>query len=92
MVGVANDDDDDDDDDDGDISNNIITTIKDRILYAPIVILSAKDNQKLSKLSNQNLQELTDCLFLIIPTLMTMLKSIKIKGIIYQKVLLIIIT
>ena len=76
MVGVAN------DDDDGHISNNIITTIKDRILYVPIVILSTKDSQKLSKLSNQNLQELTDCLFLFIPTMMTMLKSIKLKGII----------
>ena len=86
MLGVAN-----DDDDDGDISNNIITTIKERILCVPIVILSAKDSQKLSKLSNQNLQELTDCLFLFIPTMMTILKSIKLKGIIYQKVLLIII-
>ena len=86
MVGVANDDDDDH------ISNNIITTIKDRILYVPIVILSTKDSQKLSKLSNQNLQELTDCLFLFIPTMMTMLRSIKLKGIIYQMVLLIIIT
>ena len=85
MVGVANDDDDDH------ISNNIITTIKDRILYVPIVILSTKDSQKLSKLSNQNLQELTDCLFLFIPNMMTMLRSIKLKGIICQMVLLIII-
>ena len=31
-------------------SNNIIFPIKDTKLYAPVVTLSAKDNQKLSKL------------------------------------------
>ena len=32
-------------------SNNIIFTIKDTKLYIPVVTLSARDNQKLSKLS-----------------------------------------
>ena len=31
-------------------SNNIIFTIKDKKLYVPVVTLSTKDNQKLSKL------------------------------------------
>ena len=31
-------------------SNNIIFTIKDTKLYVPVVILSTRDNQKLSKL------------------------------------------
>ena len=30
--------------------NNIIFTMKDKILYVPVVTLSVKDNQKLSKL------------------------------------------
>ena len=34
-------------------SNNIIFTIKDTKLYHPAVTLSAKDNQKLSKLLNK---------------------------------------
>ena len=37
------------DNDDGDNSQNIIFTVKYTKLYIPIVILIAKDNQKLSK-------------------------------------------
>ena len=43
LLCAAGDDDDDDDDD------NIILTIKDK-LYVPVVTLSVRDNQKLSKL------------------------------------------
>ena len=35
--------------------NNIIFTIKDTKLYVPVVILSAKDNKKLSKLLSKGL-------------------------------------
>ena len=35
---------------DNDKANNIISTIKDRKLYVPVATLSAKSNQKLSKL------------------------------------------
>ena len=35
---------------DNDQANNIISTIKDTKLYVPVVTLSAKNNQKLSKL------------------------------------------
>ena len=38
------------------ISNNIIFTIKDTKLYVPIVTLSAKDNQKLSKLLSEGFE------------------------------------
>ena len=38
------------DSDDGANSNNIVFTIKETKLYAPVVTLPAKDNQKLSKL------------------------------------------
>ena len=37
-------------DDDNDNDDNIVFTIKDTKLYVPEVILSARDNQKLSKL------------------------------------------
>ena len=36
--------------------NNIIFTIKDTELYVPVVTLSAKDNQKLSKLFSKGLE------------------------------------
>ena len=36
--------------------NNIIFTIKDTKLYVRVVTLSAKDNQKLSKLFNKGLE------------------------------------
>ena len=35
---------------DNDKANNIISTMKDRKLYVPVATLSAKNNQKLSKL------------------------------------------
>ena len=44
MLGVTNNENDDDAN-----SNKIIFTIKDAKLYVPVVTLSAKDNQKLSK-------------------------------------------
>ena len=34
---------------DNDNANNIISTIKDRKLYVPVITLSARDNQNLSK-------------------------------------------
>ena len=37
-------------------SNNIILTIKDIKSYAPVVTLSAKDNQKLSKLLSKGFE------------------------------------
>ena len=37
-------------------SNNIIFTIKDTKLYVPIVTLSKRDNQKLSKLLGKGLE------------------------------------
>ena len=37
-------------------SNNIIFTIKDKKLYFPVVTLSTKDNQKLSKLLSQGFE------------------------------------
>ena len=37
-------------------SNNVIFTIKDTILYVPVVILSDKDNQKLSKLLSKGFE------------------------------------
>ena len=36
--------------------NNIILIIKDTKLYVPVVILSAKDNQKLSKLLSKGFE------------------------------------
>ena len=95
--------------------NNVIYTIKDSKLYILIDTLSAKDNQKLSKLLrkgfersvcwieykakcenknttneyryfwNQTLYKLTDCLSWF--TDITILKGIKPKVVIYQKVL-----
>ena len=46
------------DNDDGANSSNIIFTIKDPKLYVPLVTLSAKDNQKLSKLLRKGLKRL----------------------------------
>ena len=37
-------------------SNNIIFTIKDTKLYVPVVILSTRDNQKLSKLLSKGFE------------------------------------
>ena len=37
-------------------SNNIIFTIKDTKLYVPVVTLSAKDNEKLSKIVSKGFQ------------------------------------
>ena len=39
-----------------DDANNIIFTIKDTRLYVPVVILSARDNQKLSKLLSKGFE------------------------------------
>ena len=39
-------------------SNNIIFTIKDTKLYVPVVTLSARDNQKLSKLLSEGFERL----------------------------------
>ena len=36
--------------------NNIIFTIKDKKLYVPVVTLSARDNQKLSKLLSKGFE------------------------------------
>ena len=49
LLCAAGDDDDDDDDDD------IILTIKDK-LYVPVVTLSVRDNQKLSKLFSKEFE------------------------------------
>ena len=38
--------------------NNFLFTIKDTKLYAPVVTLSAKDNQKFSKLLNKGFESL----------------------------------
>ena len=38
-------------------SNNVIFTIKDTKLYVPVVSLSAKDNQKLSKLLSKGFEK-----------------------------------
>ena len=43
---------------DVDYSNNIIFTIKDKKLYVPVVALSGKDNQKLSKLLSKGFEML----------------------------------
>ena len=37
-------------------SNDITFTIKDTKLYVPVIILSAKDNQKLSKLHSKEFE------------------------------------
>ena len=42
---------------DNDNSNNIIFTIKDTKLYAPVVTLSATDNQKLSNFLAKDLKD-----------------------------------
>ena len=42
---------------DNDNANNIIFTIKDTKLYVPVVTLSARDNQKLSKLLKMSIKE-----------------------------------
>ena len=39
-----------------DDANNIIFTIKDTRLYVPVVVLSARDNQKLSKLLSEGFE------------------------------------
>ena len=44
------------DDNDNANLNNIIFTIKDINLYVPVVTLSAKDNQKLSKLLSKGFE------------------------------------
>ena len=49
------------DDDDGDNSNNIVFIIKETELYVAVVILSAKDNQKLSKFLSEGLERLVYC-------------------------------
>ena len=41
---------------DNDKANNIIFTIKDTKLYVPIVTLSARDNEKLSKLLSKGFE------------------------------------
>ena len=41
---------------DNDRANNIIFTIKDTKLYVPIVTLSARDNEKLSKLLSKGFE------------------------------------
>ena len=41
-------------------SNNIIFTIKDTKLYVPVVTLTAKDNQKLSKWLSKGFERLVD--------------------------------
>ena len=41
---------------DNNSANNIIFTIKDTKLYVPVVTLSAKENQKLSKLFNKGFE------------------------------------
>ena len=41
---------------DNDKGNNIIFTIKDTKLYVPIVTLSARDNEKLSKLLSKGFE------------------------------------
>ena len=40
-----------------DNSNNIIFSIKDTKLYVPVVTLSARDNQKLSKIHAKDLKD-----------------------------------
>ena len=42
-------------------SNNIIFPIKDTKLYVPVVTLSAKDNQKLSKLLSKRSERSVYC-------------------------------
>ena len=49
------------DDDDGANSNNIVFIIKETELYVAVVILSAKDNQKLSKFLSEGLERLVYC-------------------------------
>ena len=39
-------------------SNNIVFTIKDTKLHVPVVTLSAKNNQKLSKLLSKGIESL----------------------------------
>ena len=41
-----------------DNSDNLIFTMKDTILYLPVVTLSAKDNQKLSKILSKGFERL----------------------------------
>ena len=43
-------------DNDDAISNNIVFTIKDTKLHAPVVFLSEKDNQKLSKIFSKEFE------------------------------------
>ena len=45
-------------DNNNDNLNRIIFTVKDTRLYAPLVTLSAKDNQKLSKLLSKRFERL----------------------------------
>ena len=76
-------------------SKNIIFTIKETKLYVPVVTLSAKDNQKPSKLkiqqikidifSNQILLKPIDYLFYFIHMKMTILKDLKLRNITNQK-------
>ena len=44
-----------------DSPNKIIITISDTKLYASVVKLCAKDNQKLSKILSKGFEELVDC-------------------------------
>ena len=48
------------DNDSNDNSNNIIFTIKDAKLYDPVVTLSAKENQKFSKLLSKGFERSVD--------------------------------
>ena len=56
--------DNDDNDNDGAGFNNVIFTINDAELHVPVVTLSAKDNQKLSKLLSKGFKRM--CIGMII--------------------------